>query len=266
MKNDLFDISFNSNDGTINSIRIVGDERDMNWCVEDGRWGYVHCVNYDNILGDYKSRMKEMRLTDFSENDTGATAIYTNDILQVTVKRLFDSDGNLTERFTFKNLVYADAFLSEYNCGIEIPFNDRYTDADDCLVHRCNTHIWCGLENTYINALRMGISDTNLGLTVTKGAFGNYSVLNGIGNSRGRFILNVAPVEIMQGEQYVIEWTIFTHKGKENFIEKALKYSQFIHINAEHHTLFRGEKIRFTAKGCKPAKNVKVYDKDGNIE
>ena len=266
MKNDNFDIGFNKDDGTINSIKIIDDKYNMNWCVEGGRWGYVHSINYDSIWGDYKSRMKEMSLEKFSEDADGAVSVYSNGLLQVTVERQFDGDGNLTERFTFENLVYADAFLSEYNCGIEVPFNDKYTDADDCLVHRCNTHIWCGLDSTYINALRMGISDSNLGLTVTKGSFGDYSLLNGIDNSRGRFILNISPVEIMQGEQYVVEWTIFAHKGKENFVKKALAYPQFIHIDAEHHTLFRGEKICFSARGCKDAENVRVYDKDGDIE
>lgn len=266
MNNELFKIDFNKDDGTINSIKIVGDGHNMNWCVEGGRWGYVHSINYDNLWGDYKSRMKEMRLIEFYEDEQCAVSVYTNDILQVTVKRLFDCDGNLVERFIFKNLVYADAFLSEYNCGIEVPFNDKYTDADDCLVHRCNTHIWCGIDSTYINALRMGVSDSNLGLVVTKGAFGDYSLLNNIGNSRGRFILNLSSIELMQDEQYMIEWVIFVHKGKEDVIKKALNYPQFIYIDAEHHTLFRGEKIRFSARGYQSAENVRVYDNDGEIE
>ena len=267
MNNELFNIAFNRDNGTINSIKIVGDKENMNWCTEDGRWGYVHNVNYDSLLGDYKSRMKEMRLTDFSEDEHSAVSVYTNDILQMTVNRLFDCDGNLVERFTFKNLVYADAFLSEHNCGIEVPFNDAYTDgADDCLAHRCNTHIWCGIDTTYIDALRMGVSALNLGLVVTKGAFENYSIISCRDNIRGRFILNLSPAELTQGEQYVIEWKIFAHKGKEDFVKNALNFSQFIHIDAEHHTLFRGEKIRFSAKGCRPAENVRVYDKDGEIE
>lgn len=266
MKNNKFDIDFNKSDGTICSIRITDDNNDMNWCADNGRWGYVHCINYDNIWGNYKSRMKEMRLVDFMEKDTNAVSVYSNDAIKVTVNRFFDDSGNLVERFTFENLVYADAFLSEYNCGIEVPFNDAYTYADDCLVHRCNTHIWCGLDTTYINALRMGVSKLNLGLVVTKGAFENYSVLDCGGNKRGRFVLDLSHVEISKGEQYVIEWTTFVHDGKEDFVEKATKYPQFIHIDAEHHTLFCGEKIRFCAKSGLTPKSVRVYDKDGDIE
>ena len=53
MNNELFKIAFNKNDGTINSIKIICDEHDMNWCIEGGRWGYVHSINYDNLYGDY---------------------------------------------------------------------------------------------------------------------------------------------------------------------------------------------------------------------
>ncbi len=266
MHNDRFKIDFNEADGTICSLKLVNDPHDMNWCIEDGKWGYIHCINYDNIWGDYKSRMQEMQLIAFSEDENNAVSVYTNGNLQVTVNRMFDCSGNIVERFTFENLVYADSFLNEHNCGIEVPFNDVYTDADDCLARRCNTHIWCGLDSTYIDALRMGISELNLGLVVTEGSFGNYSTISCGENVRGRFILNPSSAELMQGEQYVIEWTIFAHKGKEDFIEKAFHYPQFIHIDAEHHTLFCGEKVRFSAKGYHPAENVKVYDKDGEID
>ena len=264
MYNDKFKIEFNKTDGTINSLKLAKDDYNMNWCIENGRWGYVHSINYDNLGGDYKSRMKEMKLVSFTESDDNAVSVYSNDILQVTVMRSFDVNGNFAEKFIFENLVYADAFLSEYNCGIEVPFNDKYTDADDCLVHRCNTHIWCGLNSTYINALKMGVSNLNIGLIVNKGSFGNYSVLSGEG--RGRFVLNLSPVQLAKGEQYVVEWTVFPHSGKDDFVQKVLKYSDFIHISAQHHTLFLGEKIHFEAKVSSPIKSVDVYDKDGKIE
>ena len=50
-------------------------------------------------------------------------------------------------------------FLNENNFSIEVPFNDRYTYADDCMVHRCNAHIWCGGNTTYADALKMGVSE-----------------------------------------------------------------------------------------------------------
>ncbi len=265
MQNAVFNIDFNKENGTVSAIRLSGDADSMNWVSEKEMWGYIHCINYDGLWGDYRSRQKEMKLVSFSESEDSAVSVYSNEAVQVTVVRGFDADGNFTERFTFKNLVYADAFLSEYNCGIEVPFNDVYTNADDCLVHRCNTHIWCGLGSTYVNALRMGVSNLNIGLAVTRGSFENYSVIDCGGNKRGRFVLNPSHFELSENEEYTIEWKLFPHSGKSDFVNKALQTPQYIHISAKHHTLLGGERIKFSAWAGKAAKNVRVYTKHGDI-
>ena len=264
MKNSIYNIEFNELDGTVLSLKLAHDADDMNWCAEYGKWGYVHQINYDGIWGDYKSRQKEMTLISFEENDSFAKSVYSNDILQVTVERFFDGTGNFCERFILKNLVYADLFLNEHNCSIEVPFKDLYTYADDCLVHCCNAHIWCGLNTTYIDALKMGVSENNIGLVVTKGSFGSYSILDTDSNKRGRILLDLSQVELMQNEEYIIEWVIFPHMGKRDFLEKAGKYHSFINIEAENYTLFKGEAISFTAKTAEEPKNVRVYDASGN--
>ena len=98
-------------------------------------------------------------------------------------------------------------FLEQDNCGISVPFTDRYTDAEDCMINRCNIHIWCGHNTAYINALKMGLSDNNIGLVLTKGAIDSYSILrdngrtkDGFGCYRGQFILNTAHTELLPGE------------------------------------------------------------------
>lgn len=264
MKNSIFDIAYDSSSGTISSLKLVQDADHMNWCAEAGKWGYIHCINYDNIWGEYWNRQKEMKLTDFVEDEYSARSVYSNGILEVTVERRFQEDGNLVERFLFRNLVYADLFLSEHNCSIEVPFRDSYTYADDCLVHCCNTHIWCGLNTTYVNALKMGISDMNMGLVVTQGSFNSYRVLDACrNNSRGRFLLNLAPVELAQNEEYAVEWVIFPHSGKADFVKKALAFPGFIHLQANHQTLFLGEKFFLTAETGEKPEQVKIYDASG---
>lgn len=264
MKNSIFDIAFDHASGTISSLKLVQDADHMNWCAEAGKWGYIHCINYDNIWGEYWNRQKEMKLTDFMEDEYSARSVYSNGILEVTVERRFQEDGNLVERFLFRNLVYADLFLSEHNCSIEVPFRDSYTYADDCLVHCCNTHIWCGLNTTYVNALKMGISNLNMGLVVTQGSFNSYRVLDaGLNSSRGRFLLNLAPVELAQNEEYAVEWVIFPHSGKADFFRKALAFPGFIHLQANHQTLFLGEKFCLTAETGEKPERVKIYDASG---
>lgn len=265
MENGIFKVGFDTQSGCINSIIIKDDNDSMNWCRSDGNWGYVHQINYDNIYGDYKSRMKIMQLKTFTQDDDHAVSVYSNGVLNVRVERFFDSEGNLREKFIFKNEAYADLFLCEHNCSIEIPFDDRYTFADDCLVHNCNTHIWCGLDTTYVNALKMGESENNLGLSVINGSFDSYSMNCCKGNDRGIFLLNLSLTCLKQNEEAAIEWVIFKHKGKQDFNLKALNYPHFIKINSDAYTVFGNESINFTADFGSDIKSVRVYTENFEI-
>lgn len=169
MKNEYFHIEFNREDGTITSIRHPKDEFQMNWCAEDSKWGWVHCINRDQVWGWWSDRKREMKLKHFEENDSESLAVYSNEMVEVRVERSFRPNGNFAERYTVRNLRDADVFLGQDNFGIEVPLNDKYTFADDCMTNRCHAHIWCGHHTAYINAMRMGTSDTNLGLVLTRG-------------------------------------------------------------------------------------------------
>ena len=266
MKNNLFYIEFDKNDGTIMSLMLLNDKDKMNWCADYGKWGKVHFEYYGGFYGNYKSKKKALELVEFSQSDNEANAIYTNGALQVTVNYQFDNKGYLVQRYVFKNLLYADLFLSEYNCSVEIPLNDNYTYADDCLIHNCNAHIWCGLNTAYINALKMGVSDNNLGIVAIKGSFNSYSILECESNKRGRILLNLTPVELTCNEEYEVVLKIFPYSTSEDFKQKATDTSQFISISAKHYTVFENEKINFTAIVGHSIVNARVYTEDGNIE
>ena len=47
MKNKYFEILFNSENGSVASIKNLNDEHSMNWCIEDGGWGLV---NYNDTF------------------------------------------------------------------------------------------------------------------------------------------------------------------------------------------------------------------------
>ena len=100
MKNHLFDIRFHEAEGTIDSLRLCGDKYGMNWCAEDGHWGFVHQTVKDNPWGDYLSRYQNMKLVSFRQDERAATSVYENGVLRVTVDRFFDEDGYLRERYT----------------------------------------------------------------------------------------------------------------------------------------------------------------------
>ena len=199
MRNNIFSITFDNNSGGVSSIILNNDKDGMNWIDGNKIWGVIRNTNLDGIWGDYKKREKTMELISFEEKDDYAVSQYSNGRLYAVVARFFTDNGNLCERYTLKNISDCDLFLEQDNCGIDVPFTDRYTDVEDCMINRCNTHIWCGHNTTYINALKMGFSENNIGLVLTRGAIDSYSILrdngtnnDGYGCYRGRFVMNRA--------------------------------------------------------------------------
>lgn len=158
------------------------------------------------------------------------------------------SEDCITEHYTFTNISDFDVFTYLRDLAIYTPFNDNYTSADICVKQRCHTHLLCGENISYVMALRMGGEGPHLGLVLTEGSIGGYSVerdLNLSSNDRGDFLLHPSPTSLLPGESSTISWVLFWHNGKEDFYEKARKYNpHFIDVQAENFTLFDGEKIK----------------------
>ena len=179
MKNDIFNVTFDKNQGTVTSITLNADEHKMNFVGEIGNWGRIIC---ENRLSRFSYNLpkanvvRQTELVSFRESENEAVAVYSNLALEITVTRSFNEVGNLCEKYAIKNLRNSDYYSGYGNFAIEVPFNDRYESATECMTRHCNTHIWCGHTSTYINALKMGESENNLGLIVTGGSFGSYSV------------------------------------------------------------------------------------------
>ncbi len=247
MKNSHFNISFDKKTGFIKSIINPHDSYNMNWCAENGNWGKLHQRNWcadSGVFGTVEG--KEMKLSSFSETDDQSVAEYENGELSVTVTRSFNKSGNFTEKYLLKNITDTVICVNRDNFGIETPFNDRYTNADECMIHHCHTHIWCGHNLAWVNALKMGISNINMGLFLTKGAIDCYDQNECHTNNRGIFILEPESMLFKSGESYEIEWEIFWHAGTEDFFNHIKKYDNFVKIDAVHYTVFENEDIEFT--------------------
>jgi len=238
MKNTHFDIKFNK--GVVCSIVCNNDEYKMNWCAENAGFGEIKSNSKATFLQN-----RDMELLSFEEDELSAKAIFSNGIIEAEITHSFCENGNFKEHFRIKNLLDVDVYLEHGNLGFAVPFNDVYTYAEDCMTNKCNTHIWCGYDVTYINALKMGESEINLGLFVTKGTFRSYSVLDSDSNVRGKFILNADHIELLPYGECEFEWEIFIHRGKEDFYEKLHSYERFTDVKAEHFTVFKGEDIVF---------------------
>ncbi|MCM1181924.1 MAG: hypothetical protein NC337_00945 [Roseburia sp.] len=158
------------------------------------------------------------------------------------------ADGNiLHERYTFTNMSDKAVFTALGDISIYTPFNDDYMDAGTCITSRCHTHIWCGDDISYVMALRMGGEPPHLGLVLTDGSLGGYSVerdLSRGSNDRGDFIMHPSPCSLAPGESFVIAWTLFPHGGKGDFYEKLGKYCpRFVDVRADRYVVFKNEKI-----------------------
>ena len=167
MQNDLFSVKFNAN-GTIKSIINPLDSFKMNWVDDSFEWGSIRYRDYiqrEDSKGNWSiNDYTYLPKTDGKQDNEQVFCSYKNNDISVNVERFFNADGSLTEKYTLKNLRKYDLFLEQGDVSIALPFNDVYTYADECMTNRCNTHIWCGGNTTYVKALKMGESDINLGL------------------------------------------------------------------------------------------------------
>lgn len=249
MRNRLFRITQSSEDGTISSIVLNEDRYNMNWCSGIVGWGEMR-VNDDTPFIDNAGMQsiigtQNLPCVSFTEKENASISIYRNKDLNLTVLRDFDDDGFLNERYTIKNMRDADMFLEQGDIGIALPFNDIYTDADDCMVRRCNTHIWCGGNTSYISAVKMGKSDFNIGLALTEGAFASYSMCHAnTYNNRGVFIMDCEHLELLPGEEYSWSLKLFPFKNHEEFNRIIESYRNTVCIKAEKYTVFGSEPIK----------------------
>ena len=253
MENERFCVNIDKNTGFITSIVNRSDSDEMNWCADDGQWGKIYQRNWNALSGEFgEIEEKKMKLISCAQDKDCSETVYSNGELRVTVYRSFNENGNFVENYTIKNLTDTVVCVNRDNFGIETPFNDRYPNAEECMIHHCNAHIWCGHHITWVNALRMGDSDINLGLFLTKGAIdcydqnrcGDRNICGGC--TRGVFVLEPESMLLMSGEEYEIEWEFFWHKGKEDFMSKISSFDCYIGIDAVHYTVFEDEEIDFT--------------------
>lgn len=185
------------------------------------------------------------------EGNTEWGTVKVPDGISVSVKSEKVND-TVTERYIFTNISSKDIFTSLKDISIYTPFNDDYSDSETCMKKRCHTHIWCGEDISYVMCLRMGGEAPHLGLVLTKGSLGGYSIerdLSKISNDRGDFILHPSPVSLAPNENFTVEWTLFWHNGKTDFYKKLGEYNEkYVAVTAENYIVFENEEIKLSIK------------------
>ena len=238
MENDKFTVEFNADNGGLKTLVLKNDADRMNWIEGLGTWGVPAGMEF---LGA-------------EQKDGKAVSRYRRGVLELTVERSMGSDF-LRERFSFRNTAPYDLYFQRGELGVFATFNDNYTDAETCEKRRCNAHLWCGGENAYVHALKMGEFHTELALILTQGSLDAYSVrrvAKEISNDRGDFILHPAPSHFLPGETKVLEWELAAFPAGA-FRHELLKRPNSAYLSFEQETVFPDERFRITAEcGSKP--------------
>ncbi len=239
----MFKADYSRDNGGLRSLVICGDEYEMNWVEGEKTFG-VPCIQLQTQF----NRFEGITLESVDINGDDCRAVYSNRHVKVTAERRCGE--RYTEKYIITNISSNEIFFPSDRTGIDMPFNDNYEDAETCLTKKCNTHIWCGEESSYVMALRMGASELNVGMCVTKGSIGGYTQTTPAyaKNDRGDFTLNFSPFSLLPGESYEFSHETFVFSHREDFYAKARAFESFIDVTMNHQTVFVGEKLVIKAK------------------
>ena len=224
-------VGYNRENGGVDYIINDADEFKMNWANGAATWGLI----------------ENAKVKDVSINGNEAIARYETDHLDIVVTRRLEGEV-LREKYVFTDKLNADVFLGRGAVGIYATFNDSYDKTSICLNERCHTHIWCGGNTSYVNAVKMGVCDFALALVLTEGSLDTYSVrrdLSQWSNDRGDFIFHPDPVRLLPGQSFSVAWDVFFYNEGE-FTNRIAAYSSVILVETENYTVFENEKIEFS--------------------
>lgn len=227
--------SFNTISGSVDSIVIDNDNRHLNWVAGKTGFGTPFGTFYTDTI---------------TKSDNGLTVIYEYYLDDITLKVERRTIGdNYRETYTFTNKdEKKDITVKTDKMGIYVPFNDSYDIAEVSLNRRCNAHIWCGGNCTYIYGLRMNGEDNNVGLVLTKGYIDSYGVeRKNNSNDRGDFIFYLNEFTLEPKQSYVVEWEMFAFTDIHNFFDKAGDYETFINLQSKRFSCGLGETFTLTA-------------------
>ena len=266
LENAHWHLDINPLTGAIARITHPEDPHGMNWISDSAEnptmpdsngWGLGFLAMPGRNGPQRWQRPEEVTL-----EENGARARYLVGAIEVTVSRRLHGD-RFDETFEFRNIGEVEQPI--WGLGLCAPFNDNYPDAVTCVTRRCNAHLWCGGNTTYACCLRMGATGPHLGLVLTEGFIGGYSIEGrglafGGSNQRGSFVFNANGLTLQPGQTHRIAWTCFWHQGWEDFFAQARAIPGFLEVKAERYTYVIGQPPAITVSDAsasiEPLSNV----------
>ncbi|MBD8546769.1 hypothetical protein [Sphingomonas sp. CFBP 8760] len=262
LESSVFRISIDRNTGALISIinptdtaamSWVGGPQNAPWQPRSSLWG----LGFADLGAGQLHRGRWGEPTSIRQiGNTGVVISYQLGSLLVEVDRKLVGDA-LEESYIFRNTGNKPISMRERgkaSLAIYMPCNDHYTSATDVLENRAHAHIWTGGSSSWIAMLRMGGRAPHLGLVVTQGALDGYSIEDRdqvtLSNTRGTILVHPAIDTLQPGQSATVSWTMFWHKGWQDFFAQALRRSQqMVRIDASDWTSFPGETSTLTFQG-----------------
>ena len=268
--NASFTVRWNDADGTLSSLVLKGDETGMNWIEGTDRWGAIRLHRMEWLAG--KDTWGDTRRMDFEgmrEDGPAVVSTYRLGPIRAEVRREVTDEG-LDERYVFTNVESYPVYFLRGHLGILATFNDSYAAASVSETKRCHAHVWCGGENSWVRALKMGPFPTELALVLREGDLDAYSVRRIFAegsNDRGDFVLHPAPFHLKPGETKTIGWRVVAYPAGK--FDEALLRAGGAKVDFRQETIFPDETFEIDVTGPKgetrhysrkPEKGVGVYD------
>ena len=261
LTNQFWDLEIDPHTGAVMRLAHPGDSSEMNWVCSPAEnqwfpnsngWGLGYC-EMPSTGGSAALRWQlPIRI---SAGGSSLRVLYRLGPLEISVIRRLRG-AQLDEEFVFRNTGKQAQLVR----GIRLftPFNDNYPDAVTCMTRRCHAHIWCGGHAAYVCCLRMGNVAPHLGLVLTDGFIGGYSIegrglLTGGSNNRGAIVLNTNDQTLAPGQSHRIAWTMFWHNGWDNFTTQAQRIPGFVAVKAARYTVVGKERpqISISERGAR---------------
>jgi len=227
-----FAVAFDEANGGVKSVVLNDDTNRMNWIEGKTTWGVPTWFAFKGL----------------EKTADGIVASYEHGAMKLRAERRIDpEDGSLVETYRFTNTGAGRLTYNRGDLAIPVTFNDSYGMAETCVKSRCDTHIWCGGEASWIHAVKMGPFPTELALVLTEGSLDTYSVHRSVAewsNDRGDFFLHPDPFTLEAGESTTVAWRLVAFP--EGGFRQALAAAGGVKVDLANETVFPGEDFEVT--------------------
>lgn len=247
-------IEIDDNTGLTSGIFYPEDNKNMNWILENSKWGLINAFKPINITK--------------KENCIAVKTINESNKLEAIIEKQITNDGYY-EKYFIKNLGETEFFLTKENFGIPFPYECLYDPSKDILNETCINHVWCGGDSAWIYSIKCYGDAPYLSMNVIEGSIDDYSISLDMSRTynashyRGSIILHPRECIILPNETLTI---IFRYRFVNEKPElAALDYNGAIRFRADKYSAERNEKILLTFECKSDWKTLKLICDDNHI-